>query len=152
MESVENSTDYRKIFADRLRELLEIHEESIKNLSQKTGVTGSGIYGYLSELHVPNLENAIKISDYFECPLDFFFGLCDKYNSGKRKVVASVSQRVRSAIEQSGKTRYRLARELNVADRQVSRWFHGKTEPTLFTLVSMAKLFECTLEYLAGRE
>lgn len=151
-DSIGNVSDYRDIFADRLKELIEINEVTVKSLAEKTGITGSGIYGYLSKLHAPNLKGAIKISDYFQCPLDFLFGLCDEYQRKTRKIVATVSERVHTAIDESGKTRYRLARELKVADRQFSRWYHGKTEPSLFSLVSMAKIMNCTLEYLAGRE
>lgn len=149
---VENVCDYREIFADRLKELIEINEITVKHLAEKTCITGSGIYGYLSKLHAPNLKGAIKVSDYFQCPLDFLFGFCDEYQRKTRKIVASVSERVHTAIDKSGKTRYRLARELNVADRQFSRWYHGKTEPSLFSLVSMAKILGCPIEYLAGRE
>ena len=45
-----------------------------------------------------------------------------------------------------------LARELDVGKSIISLWEQGKCEPTLSKLVSIAKYFSVSIDYLAGLE
>lgn len=45
-----------------------------------------------------------------------------------------------------------LAKELDVGKSIISLWEQGKCEPTLSKLISIARFFDVSLDYLAGLE
>ena len=45
-----------------------------------------------------------------------------------------------------------LAKELNVSKGIISLWENGLREPKLSNLISLAKFFEVTIDYLVGLE
>ena len=139
-------------FAERLRELMEINGESVKTLSAKTGISDSCYYEYLSDLHVPSYENALKISEFFLCPLDFLFGFCEDFKPTRKAVVSDIKTRLKAAIDESGKSRYLLSKESGIEQSQLLRWYHGDKTPTLVSLVALRKVLDCSLDFLAGRE
>lgn len=52
----------------------------------------------------------------------------------------------------SGKTEYRLQKDLNISRSLTYRWLSGKAIPTVDSLIALAKYFGCTVDYLLGRE
>ncbi len=51
-----------------------------------------------------------------------------------------------------GITQKQLADEIGVKNYTVGNWEQGRTEPNLEDLVAMANYFECSVDYLIGRE
>ncbi len=51
-----------------------------------------------------------------------------------------------------GLSQYELAVKLNVSQSAVAKWELGKTEPTASAIVSLAKFFNVTADYLLGLE
>lgn len=141
-----------EMFSDRLRELLEINSHEIKTVSENTGITCSTLYGYMNGKNVPFMKNALKICDFYQCSLDFLFGFCDEYKCKERKVVAEVCTRLKLAIDRSGKSRYMISLKTHIDQSDISQWYHGKRTPSLISLVTLAPVLKCSLEYLAGRE
>ncbi len=45
-----------------------------------------------------------------------------------------------------------LAKIINVSKGAISLWENGKREPTLTSLIALAKYFNVTLDYLVGLE
>ncbi len=138
-------------FAERVKELMQLHRESVKSLSEATGITQSSIYGYLGGRHLPSLAGALRISDHFLCPLDFLFGFTEDYRETPRPVVADVTARLRQLIDASGMSRYRIAKESGFDQTQLLRWYHGKLTPALANLLTLAAVLGCSLDELAGR-
>ena len=139
-------------FSERLSELMEINGETVKSLSQKSGIADASIYAYLKNKNIPDIKNAVLIADCFLCPLNYLFGFCDEYVKKERGVVETINTRIRLAIDNSGKTRYRIAKDANIEQQAVYRWYHGKLTPTLVSLVKLVEPLGCSLDYLAGRE
>ncbi len=55
--------------------------------------------------------------------------------------------RIEKGISQS-----KLACDLKFSKGIVSMWENGLREPTLSSLIALANYFNCTIDYLAGRE
>lgn len=144
--------EYIEAFQDRLKELMEINDKTVKDISEKTGISGASIYGYLSGQHIPDTEIAIKIADYFLCPLDYLFALCSDFVPKQRKTVSDIPSRLKIAIDSCGKTRYRISKETRFSEGRLYRWYHGKVIPSIYNLVALAEPLNCSLEFLAGRE
>lgn len=45
-----------------------------------------------------------------------------------------------------------IAKKLNTTQQTVSRWINGQNEPDLATLIKLADIFNCSVDYLLGRE
>ena len=59
-------------FASNLKELLELREMQIKELSAKTGISKNTIDNYLSgQKSIPNAQNAIKIAKALNTTAEF---------------------------------------------------------------------------------
>ena len=144
--------DHLKEFSDRLKELIVINNESAKTLSEKTAIRCSTLYAYMSGKRIPFLPNALIIANYFQCSLDFLFGFSDDYTKKHRTVCATVHERFKTALDDSGKSHYRLAKETHINQSDISAWYLGKRPPSLITLVAFAKVLDCSLDFLAGIE
>lgn len=58
----------------------------------------------------------------------------------------------RSLLSEQGLTQQLIAKKLNTTQQTVSRWINGQNEPDLKMLNSLADIFNCSVDYLLGRE
>lgn len=70
-------------------------------------------------------------------------------NLGMNKIFC---ERLKELRLEKGLGQVALAKALDVGKSVISLWELGKCEPTLSKLVSMAKFFGVTIDYLAGLE
>lgn len=131
---------------------MEINGLTVSDLEKKTGVNHTGIYDYLDGKYIPDINCATKIADYFECSFDFLFGFAESYIPRKYALTGDVKSRVKTAIDKSGYSRYKVAQLTNTSQNQVCSWYHGKVIPKLISLVALATALNCSLDYLAGRD
>ena len=61
-------------------------------------------------------------------------------------------ERLRNLRLEKGIGQIQLAKELDVGKSIISLWEQDKCEPTLSKLVTMAKYFSVSIDYLAGLE
>ncbi len=61
-------------------------------------------------------------------------------------------ERLRFLRLEKGIGQIQLAKELDVGKSVISLWELGKCEPTLSKLISIAKFFGVTIDFLAGLE
>lgn len=62
------------------------------------------------------------------------------------------AERFYALRQERGIGQFQLAKELQVGKSVISLWELGKCEPTLSKLVSIAKYFHVSIDYLAGLE
>ena len=62
------------------------------------------------------------------------------------------SQRLRELRQEKKLSMKQLAKELNTTDAAVSNWENDVNEPKISYLVSIAKFFDVTADYLLGLE
>ena len=71
--------DYRKIFAERLKELRLEHNLTQVELAQKTNTSKSVISAWELEQNEPSVSSLISIAKFFDVSLDYLCGLDDYY-------------------------------------------------------------------------
>ncbi len=64
----------------------------------------------------------------------------------------SFGEKLRYLRQEKNINQIRLAKELDVGKSIISLWEQNKCEPTLSKLVSIAKFFNVSIDYLAGLE
>ncbi len=139
-------------FKENLKELMEINNYTVKDISLKTGIKTSTIYSYLNDKHIPDLTRAIKIAQVFDCSLDFLFGFTEDFTPKKYKLASTANDRFKKVLADRKITRYRVHILTKISQNQLCNWFQDKQSPTLISLVTVAKALDCSLDYLAGRD
>ena len=143
---------YNEYFSDTLKDLMSEKQITIKYLSEQTKIKLSRLYDYINEKRMPSLENAIKIAEFFHCSLDYLFGFTKEYKACEFITVSSINERIRTVIDNCGKSRYAVCKQMNIDQSQMFKWYNGKQTPALSSLINFADYLGFSLDYLAGRE
>lgn len=59
---------------------------------------------------------------------------------------------LRTLINEKTLTQKTIAENFNTTQQTISRWLNGKNEPDISTLIKLADYFDCSIDYLVGRE
>lgn len=138
-------------FSEILKDLMIERDLTVSELSSLSGVNVSRIYDYLSG-KAPATHNAIKIANVLKCSLDYLFGF-EQENTLKDDyfLTSDCNQRLKSVIDQSGKSRYKISQDTGITQAQLLNWYKRYRIPKLPSLVSLAEYFNCSLDYLVGK-
>ena len=141
-------------FSERLNELMFDNQLTVEKLSKAIECNDSSIYDWISGKanYMPLLVNIIKLADYFQCSIDFLIGLENENYLPNPKFRPPFSKWFRSAIEAKGFTLYSLSRATQMGTKSFYKWINGKSEPSLDSLLRIAEVLNCSLDYLVGRE
>ena len=137
-------------FSERLKELMADNGLNTLSLEKATGCTNSNISKWLHRKKAPTLNSLIILSDFFECSLDYLTGRSDDMSRGTITTVSTFKDRLNALIQSSGKTVFRISKEIPIPNSQLYKFLKGQT-PTLFALCLIADYFDCSIDYLAGR-
>lgn len=144
--------DRIKYFSDCLKDILIERNISVKKLSETSGITDSRLYDFIAGKCAPSVSNAVKLADTLHCTLDYLFGFEEEYIFCQNyKLTSDCSDRLIQAIDNSGKTRYKISKEFKVSQQQLHNWYRRKQIPSLITLIAFADYFNCSLDYLIGK-
>ena len=60
--------------------------------------------------------------------------------------------RIKELRENASLSQLELAKKLNTSQRNIGRWENEENEISVSNLIKLADIFECTIDYLVGRE
>lgn len=143
------------IFSNKLKELLEENELSAEQLSKITGQNVDYIYAWKSGKadFLPSLDNIIKLADIFHCSVEFLLGITDFNNLTNPKPMQNFSQRFPVIVKEKGFNLHRLAKETGMNNTiTYYSWINGKSNPSIDSLIRIASVLNCSIDYLLGRE
>ncbi|MCL2751351.1 MAG: transcriptional regulator [Firmicutes bacterium] len=143
--------DNLSAFVETLQDLMLVRRIKPDDINRSTGISLSVIYTWLKKSAVPNLNSLVVLSDYFGCSVDYLCGRTE-HNS-----VASVNptpfpDRFRFLINKSGVSIRKLSAETRISTSGIQRFLKGTGKPLLENLVRLAVFFDCSVDYLIGRE
>lgn len=139
-------------FAEVLTELMVVNEVSEAALAKAINVDISQIYKYKRGKYNPALVKAVQIADFFDCSMDFLFGLTDVQGSGSGfKKHGNFAEIFRKALLQKKCTRYRLHKDTSLALQSIDDWYNGKRLPTVSNLLILGKYLDVSIDSLLGR-
>ena len=141
------------LFAERLNDLMAEANIKSEQLGKNIGVDGSTIRRWRRGDGVVNLTNLVSLSDYFGCAADYLAGRSevDNNESFTPKPLPPFPLRLREVLQERGLSRYLLDKDTKFKDGYFCQWDKG-TAPMLPTLIELADLLDCTIDYLIGRE
>ena len=139
-------------FSENLKDLMIEHNIDAQTLAIKLGIENSSIYKYLNGI-LPLVKNAVKIADYFDCSLNFLFGLDEmpkSTNFDSNYQPELFFERYTTLLKQQNISHYRLCKDTGVNSSSFWLWSKGSL-PKLETLIKIATYLDCSIDYLVGR-
>ena len=138
-------------FSDRLGDIMFDKYTSTAAFSKAVGVSKSTIYRYLKGQRVPETEILIRIADYFHCTIDFLLGLEENDYAEPPRACPPFSERFVFLLKKFHYTKYRLSVKAKIPESVLYTWQKGECSPELESLLKLARLFDCSVDYVLGR-
>ena len=141
-------------FAESLKELMFYRQEqTTEQLVKETGISRATINMWRSgdANYLPSLASVILLADYYKCSVDFLIGLENENYNPNPKPCPPFSERFKVAVKSRGFSLNKLSKVINMGSGNFYRWIRGEREPSLDSLVRIAKALDCTVDYLLGR-
>ncbi|MEG1528560.1 MAG: helix-turn-helix transcriptional regulator [Clostridia bacterium] len=136
-------------FAERLTELMQEQNLNNSSLEKASGCPNTTISAWLTKNVYPKPFNLIRLSNFFNCSIDYLLGLTDspiKFPGGS----STFAQRVTELTKSRGISFYRVYTDCKIPNSYFSRWIKLKLIPEVPTLIILAEYFGCSIEYLLG--
>jgi transcriptional regulator with XRE-family HTH domain len=138
-------------FSKRLLEFMADHNLTAKSLAERLGVSHTCIGRYINEERTPNFSCFIDMLYLFNCSADYLLGLTDLHTEEPLHRIPPFSEQLQKILKERKITQAKLIRDLHISSAVPYKWLSGINEPSVESLISLAKYFECTVDYLIGR-
>ena len=135
-----------------LQELLRENNLDQKTFAKSIGISESRITDYIRNEKLPTVENLIKMADFFECSTDLLLGR--KYESMRENFnpPAPLAERIAFVADKFGYKPRRIFEESDIKKSRYYQWINGERKPSLDNIIKLADLFDCSVDYILGRE
>ena len=137
-------------FGESLREILNNNNIQVKDIAKQIGVSLETIYSWLKNNTEPNLSYLISMADFFECSIEYLIGRTVDKNYIDVKSYPPFSKRVQFVLREVGISTYELKQTTKYDGGYFYKWKRG-SQPLLSTLIELARIADCTVDYLVGR-
>ena len=138
--------------SERLKDLMNEAEIKTPVLAEKTNLEQSVISKFLKAERMPSEKSLVTLADYFHCSTDYLLGLSDVLDEREYKQRPPFNEQLSFLLEHYNVTKYRLEKDTKLTEETVNRWHKGKYEPTVESLVRLATYFNCSVDFILGRE
>lgn len=146
-------SNYSEQFSERLSELMFERKINATELGGALECGEACISRYCTGAAMPAFETLIKLADFFSVTCDFLLGLKNESNETAFLPIPPFADRFAYLCKKHGISRYKLRQKTDIAESVMRYWIQGKTTPSVLNLIRLAeKGFECSVDYLVGRE
>lgn len=139
------------IFQEILKELITQKGLSLRTLSKESKVSAVQYSKYLRGAF-PTIDVAIRIANYFNCSLDYLFGVSNIniVKSYKEYNISKFLERYENLLKTNNTTHYKFAKTNNLSESCLRHWRYGQT-PKIESLIIIAINLSTSIDYLIGR-
>lgn len=139
-------------FGERLDGLLFEHSLNEKQFAENAGIPASCVSVYLQGKSLPTVESLVKIADYFQCSTDFLLGLEEENKELKFKVCPPFHEQLLFLKKHFQCSAYKIYHNTKIAKSSYYEWLSGESQPNLDSIINLAEIFECRIDFILGRE
>lgn len=140
-------------FRENLKDLICETSLSLRQLEKVSGVSAVQYSRYLKG-SIPTIEVVLKIAKYFNCSVDYLFGLDEKINTNIYKTynndISKFVPRYLNLLKQNHITHYKFSISQPFNESILRHWQAGRT-PRLDIVYLIANHFGSSMDYLIGR-
>ena len=140
--------NFMNSFQERLEDFLIENNLSRLQLAKQINIHHETINGYFNDNLYPEIHIAKKIANYFNCSLDYLFGLSDEMHNEERNNL-TFAETIRQLLKEKNKSIEKAMKELNMSESNYYRWKKG-TKPLTSVIITLAKYFDVSVDYLAS--
>jgi len=138
-------------FPERLSELMAEKEIKSHELAAIVGVNTTTINDWKRGKYQVYLANAIKLADFFACPLEYLMGRVEDFSDFTPRPCPLFYPRFLAVLAEKDCSTYRIRTDTSISGGHFDRWKTG-SDPLVLTLITVADYLDITLDYLVGRE
>lgn len=145
-------------FSLRLKQLMDTEAISARKLAKDADISRRSIGVYLQGLYPPRYDSLAKIADFFEVSADYLLGLEKEYFD-RYKTVCKIYEipeifisRLKQLLKENNISQCELGRRMKIEQGTISKWVRMKNTPEIDSLVALAKIFDCKVDYFLCRE
>ena len=138
--------------SDTLKELMILNGLTEQTLAEKSGIPIACISSYVRGLQLPYIDTLLKLADYFKCSVDYLLGRTDDLSEKVYRYNSTFLQRFNELLKANNCTTYKKLGIKEISRSSFYEWKRGQSLPTIEPLVRLAKRFECSVDYILGRE
>ena len=138
-------------FSEILNDLIIESGLSLRKLATQSNVSAIQYSKYLRGV-CPSIDVVVRIANYFDCSVDYLFGLSDKksikhFDSYNLTVFVD---RYKECLEQNNISHWKFAQKYGLSESALRHWQYGDS-PSIASLVTIAKNLSVSIDYLIGR-
>lgn len=137
-------------FGESLKELLNNRKITPKELASTLHYSLSTIYSWLNNETDIRLSKLINLANFFNCSIEFLIGRDDNNSVNTFAKCPAFNERLLQVMKEKRISTYKLIKTTHYSSKHLYNWSHG-TDPQLSTLIDLAKILDCTIDYLVGR-
>lgn len=137
-------------FAEVFKDLVFESGKSLSVVSAETGIADSQLSRYVRRT-IPKYEISLKLASYFDCSLDFLFGLSESKGKfyGNYDITKFVPRYLK-LLEENGTTHWQFSKKYNISESGLRKWKHGII-PKMETIAIIAENLGTSIDYLVGK-
>lgn len=142
-----------KNFSEQLSELMAEDNYNQTTLAAAMNTSRSKITLYLGAKRLPAFSSFVEIITFFNCSANFILGFSDyPARQATYKPVQPFSVMIRKILEEKEISQYSFINDTGISWSIFHGWLTEKTQPSVDNLVKVARYFDCSVDYLLGRE
>ena len=122
------------------------------NFAKEVDIAACCISAYMHENHMPSVENLVKIADYFNCSTDFLLGFEEENKNLTFKPCPPFSERLKFLKQYYNCKSNYFYTNTGITKSRFFEWQNGTRMPLVDNVVKIAKLFDCRIDFVLGRE
>ena len=96
---------------------------NLKQLAKEIDISDSLLYKYANNTTIPTVKNAIKIANYFNCSINYLFGLSELDNQQKINNLfnePTFYNQYNKLLKENNTTHYALCKKLNLTSSSLT--------------------------------
>ena len=142
-----------KIKENRLEELRLDNDLKQKDIANELNISGKNYSDWERGVTDIPLEKSNELANYYDCSLNYLFGLSNIKTINERKNInlELLSQRLLDTRKERNLTQSELSKDVGYHQRTYAHYENGSRIPTSFKVFYIALYYNISLDYLVGK-
>ena len=138
--------------SDTLNELKDLRGFTEQSLADGSGIPVSCISQYMRGKQAPYVDSLIKLADFLHCSIDYLLGKSDDCSEKIYTTCPPFAERIKELQKKKNFTAKKIYSAEGLSKTSYYEWRRGQSLPTLENLVNLAKVLDCSIDEVLGRE
>ncbi len=139
-------------FSDRLDYLIKENNHTPQTLIEKLELNHVGIvYSWLNQGVIPKIDNVIKLSNLFQCSIEYLLGRSENNDFLPAKQVPPLDEAINKALTKKNLSKFSLKKNKIVSSGLLYSIFNLKYTSYTENIIKIADYLKISIDELVGR-